>query len=293
MVIGDSFIWGQGLNESQKIYSLTADWLGGGSGSEGRDDAAKVKAHSGATIKFRKEEALAYQRAGRDETYRYDPEVNVGFPSMWKQVEVAAEEYRAAGKPNGADLILISGGITDISVAKLLDPFGDEKLLPGLIERYCRDDMFDLLEHAARHNPNAVIAVVGYFPIVSNKTIGSRLFNVADIYFDQNDPIRTNHTLNTLYEPAVVDNILDTITIVTNSSDWNISVYPNPALDDLAVFSNKQSELQLFTIMGQRKDQYSLKTGRNTINIAQLPKGIYFLQFSSGSGKQTKRLIRQ
>lgn len=123
--------------------------------------------------------------------------------------------------------------------------------------------------------------------------IGSRLFNVADIYFDQNDPIRTNHTLNTLYEPLVVEDNLDTIRTVLNTSDWNISVYPNPALDDLSVFSNKQSELELFTILGQRKDQYSLKTGRNTLNIAHLPKGIYFLQFSSGSGKQTKRLIRQ
>ena len=57
LVIGDSFIWGQGLNESQKIYTLTADWLGGGTGAKGRDVAVKVKAHSGATIKFRKEEA--------------------------------------------------------------------------------------------------------------------------------------------------------------------------------------------------------------------------------------------
>ncbi len=177
LVIGDSFIWGQGLEERQKTYSLTADWLRGGSPEKGRKVDVKVKAHSGATIKFRKEEALAYQRVGREETYWYDPEINVGFPSMWKQVEVAAEEYRIAGKPDGADLILISGGITDISVAKLLNPSGDEKLLPGLIERYCRDDMFDLLEHAARNNPNAIIVVVGYFPIVSNRTISSRLFN--------------------------------------------------------------------------------------------------------------------
>ena len=227
LVIGDSFIWGQGLNESQKIYTLTADWLGGGTGAKGRDVAVKVKAHSGATIKFRKEEALAYQRAGRDETYRYDPEVNVGFPSMWKQVEVAAEEYRAAGKPNGADLILISGGITDISVAKLLDPFGDEKLLPGLIERYCRDDMFDLIEHAARQNPNSVIAVVGYFPIVSNKTIGSRLFNswLETMAFPRPlKPLANNVLTRTMYFNKIRRKVIRISDIWITESDKNLKL---------------------------------------------------------------------
>lgn len=123
--------------------------------------------------------------------------------------------------------------------------------------------------------------------------IGSRLFNVADIYFDQNDPIRTNHTLNTLYEPSFVNNILDTLTTVANLTDWKISVYPNPALENLSVFSNKATDLKLFTLLGQKRDELHLETGKNNLNFAHLPKGIYFLQFSSGSSKQTKRLIRQ
>jgi uncharacterized repeat protein (TIGR01451 family) len=123
--------------------------------------------------------------------------------------------------------------------------------------------------------------------------IGSRLFNVADIYFDQNDPIRTNHTLNTLYEPLVVDTLLDTLTTVVDSTDWDITIYPNPALDDLSVFSSKKTRMTLFTVLGQKKEEHTLAIGKNKLNIAHLPKGIYFLQFSSGSGKQTKRLIRQ
>ncbi len=177
LVVGDSLIWGQGLDEKQKIYTLTADWLAEEIFKNGRKVDVKVKAHSGATIKFDKDEALAHKQAGRQETYAYDPEINVGFPSLWRQVEIAADEYRRAGKSGGADLILISGGITDISVAGLLDPFSDAKKLPTLIEKSCHDDMFDLIEHAALNNPNAIIAVVGYFPVVSNKTIGSRLFN--------------------------------------------------------------------------------------------------------------------
>lgn len=177
LVVGDSFIWGQGLEEKDKFYKLIADWLETNGPLPGLPVDLKVKAHSGATIKLHKDAAEAYKKVGRDEAQEYHPEVNVGFPSIWKQVEMASAEYKAAGRDHGADLIMLSGGITDISVAKLLDPFGDPALLPPLIERYCRDDMFDLLEHAAELYPNATFAVVGYFPIISAKTHGSKLFN--------------------------------------------------------------------------------------------------------------------
>lgn len=177
LVIGDSIIWGQGLEEKDKFYSLTADWLREEAFGHRRDVDLKVKAHSGASIKFHPDEAEKYKKAGRDETYYYRPEVNVGFPSIWKQVEVAAEEYKAAGKSAGADLIMVTGGITDITVSTVLDPYGDNAKLPPLIQKYCRDDMYDVIELAAEKNPNAVVAVVGYFPMLSPKTPSSKLFD--------------------------------------------------------------------------------------------------------------------
>jgi hypothetical protein len=134
LVVGDSLVWGQGLEEKDKFYSLTAGWLGNDAFGTRRDVNLKVKAHSGSTLKFHADEAEKYKKAGCDETYFHKPEVNVGFPSIWKQIEVATEEYRAAGKTGGADLIMLTGGITDISVAKVLDPFGDNKL-PPMIEK--------------------------------------------------------------------------------------------------------------------------------------------------------------
>lgn len=177
LVVGDSIVWGQGLDEKDKFYTLTADWLRNSALGQPRDVNVKVKAHSGSTLKFHDEEAEKYRKAGRDETYYYKPEVNVGFPSVWKQIEVGANEYRSEWKPSGADLIMLTGGITDIGVGKVLDPFGDNKKLAPLIEKYCRDDMFDVIEHAAALHPNAIIVVVGYFPILSPKSSKSRLFN--------------------------------------------------------------------------------------------------------------------
>jgi len=176
LVVGDSLIWGQGLHERDKIFSHVANWLRDGAFGRALRVDVKVKAHSGSTLKFHPDEAEAYKKAGRDETFYYNPEVNVSFPSTWKQIEVAASEYNAAGK-NGADLILLSGCITDITVAKVLDPKGDDVLLRQWAKKYCHDDMLDVLEHAARLHPGTDIAVVGYFPMISPKSDGVRLFN--------------------------------------------------------------------------------------------------------------------
>ncbi len=177
LIVGDSLVWGQGLEEKDKFYTLTAEWLRKEAYGKPRQVDLKVKAHSGAALKFHGNAAEAYKKINRDETYPYKPELNIGFPSIWKQLEVAAVEYKAAGRPNGADLILLNGGLTDITIVKLLDPFGDDSALPGLIEKHCRDDMFDVLEHASALHPNALIAVIGYFPIMSEKTPGDKLFN--------------------------------------------------------------------------------------------------------------------
>jgi hypothetical protein len=176
LVVGDSLIWGQGLPEKDKIFTHVANWLRDGGLGGARKVNVTVKAHSGSTLKFHPSDAEAYRKAGRDETFYYKPEVNVSFPSTWKQLEVADSEYKAAGK-NGADLILLSACITDITVARVLDPKGNDAQLREWAKKYCHDDMLDLLQHAGRLHPEATIAVVGYFPMISPQSNGVRLFN--------------------------------------------------------------------------------------------------------------------
>ncbi len=176
LVIGDSVIWGQGLEEKDKFYTLTADWLRNEAFGARREVNLKVKAHSGSTLKFHPDDAAKYKKAGRDETHLYKPEVNIGFPSSWKQVEVADDEYSAAGK-NGADLIMICGGITDITTSRVFDPNGDDEALKNDIKSHCQDDMYDVLDLAATKNPNAKLAVIGYFPAISPYTTNSKIFN--------------------------------------------------------------------------------------------------------------------
>lgn len=177
LVIGDSLIWGQGLLEKDKTYTHVAEWLRGEAFAVPRSVDVKVKAHSGANIRFDTKEAAKYRAAGKDENHYYPGEMNLSTPSMWKQVETAAEEFRAAGRARGADLVLLTAGITDITVEGVLDPFGDNSKLPAEIDKVCRVRVAELLGHVAAHNPDSLIVVPGYFPMLSPKSSRSKVFN--------------------------------------------------------------------------------------------------------------------
>lgn len=176
LVIGDSLVWGQGLNEPDKFYSLTQDWLEREHLLRPVD--LKVKAHSGATLKPVPEEAEAFRRTGFDATRSFHPEINVSIPTIGTQIDQALAEYRSENAaPESVGLIMISGGITDISVATILNPFGDNDKLREDIPRSCRDSLGETLSRCAAVFPNARIAVIGYFPMVSPKTSKGQLFN--------------------------------------------------------------------------------------------------------------------
>ena len=178
LVVGDSLVWGGGLREEQKFYTLTRDWLRTEVFAGSRPVNLKVRAHSGATLTLHEAETRAFEKAGRDERQYYEPEVNVAFPSAKMQLDIASSEY---GEENSkkVDLIMLSGGLTDISTAGILNPLGDDAELRRDIEKYLSHSMYEILQHSGKLFPNAVIAVISYFPILSPKTPSGKLFNAT------------------------------------------------------------------------------------------------------------------
>ena len=176
LVVGDSLIWGGGLREEHKFYTLTRNWLQTEVFAGKRPVNMKNKSHSGATLTLHADEAAALAKAGQDEGKYYPPEVNVSFPSAKKQIDMAAAEY-GQGNLGNVDLIMISGGLTDISTAGILNPNGDNEELKRDVEKYCQGSMLEVLRRAGEVFPNAMIGVVGYFPILSPQTNTGKLFN--------------------------------------------------------------------------------------------------------------------
>jgi len=186
LVVGDSHISGQGLQPENKFYYLVKEWIQREVFGASRQVNLKVKAHSGSRIELHKDELEAMQKV-EDDIYKFHhPEANLSFPSIRTQIDFARKEYET---PASVNLVMLSGGITDVLVANTINPFLKEKKMRELIHKYCNEEMFGLLEHTTSTFPNAQVVVIGYFPIISTK---SDVNKISRYLFK---PIKFPHTL--------------------------------------------------------------------------------------------------
>src|SRR5271157_1017891 len=150
--LGDSIVWGQGLLPNEKL-----DWLvqrallprypGGGT--------LESLAHSGAVIG-------ASGASGNPQP----GEVPAARLSILEQ----CGQY--ANSPETVDLVLLNGGINDVGVASILNPFSLIPPLDARIKHACYDGMSALLRSviAKFSKPSCKILVLGYYPILSGRS---------------------------------------------------------------------------------------------------------------------------
>ena len=147
--IGDSIIWGQGLLPNEKFNWLVQQAL---SPKHPEGVTLESLAHSGAVIG-------ATGASG-------NPQVGE-VPASRLSIIEQCDSY--ANSPDTVDLVLMDGGINDVGVATILNPFA---LIPPLVVRVihaCHDGMLVLLKKviAKFSKPTCRILVTGYYPILS------------------------------------------------------------------------------------------------------------------------------
>lgn len=147
--VGDSVHWGQGLLRPHKLHVIVANEL------RKRDPQLieHFMAHSGAVI-----------GAGAAITrQRVDGEVPVGSPTIIEQVRSFSAD------PGNVDLVLVNGGINDVDIRNILNPFFPTHLLTDLTREHCFDSMRILLEETVQMfpMPSTRIIVTSYYPILS------------------------------------------------------------------------------------------------------------------------------
>src|SRR5260370_4330752 len=156
--LGDSVPWGQGLVEAQKYDSvvhgvLHARFPGGAN--------LKRLAHSGAIIG-------AIPVLGNPA----NGEVPVPRPTIVEQCDNFTED------PGAVDLVVVNGGINDVGVATILNPFALVPSLSSKIRTACHDGMLLLLRKLSAKftKPACKILVTGYYTILSDQSdpLGSR-----------------------------------------------------------------------------------------------------------------------
>jgi hypothetical protein len=158
--IGDSVVWGQGLLEKDKFSFRIKDWLETVMFKGERIVNLQVKAHSGAAITEKPER-------GFDPSIYYEGEVNLWTPSITRQADNAFDCYKQPTlnkcyqvpterlsyykgnpiSPENVDLVLVDGGINDMTPIKLFDASFSKKAIKAAAKNYCGSKMTILLKN--------------------------------------------------------------------------------------------------------------------------------------------------
>ncbi len=108
---------------------------------------------------------------------------------------------------------------------------------------------------------------------------GDAIENTAHIFFDFNDAIITNTTVNTNNYP---------VGIIENEAK-NLVIYPNPASSTIKFSGDQVQKVVIYDVLGQ---VVMIKTiTNNTLSLSNLNNGVYFVEMHTELGIQTKRLV--
>ena len=67
----------------------------------------------------------------------------------------------------------------------------------------------------------------------------------------------------------------------------HMSVYPNPAVNQLQVVLSQNADIVIYNMMGQSVMSVKGNAGVNSVNISELTAGVYFVN----AGNDTQKLI--
>ncbi len=167
VVLGDSIMWGQGLNEQQKFSYNVAQWIG--KRLPGTEVRRHVLAHSGARI---------LKDGAADAKPPTHGEVPNHFPSITKQLALfhgrpgVSSPYGQLPRSEDVSLVLLDGGINDFNTKTILtlDPTVGRAWVRKITRRDCVDRMKELLPNVVDAFPNAKVVITNYFQIISEQS---------------------------------------------------------------------------------------------------------------------------
>ena len=157
VILGDSIMWGQGLNTPGKFSSIVGMSLMGMIG--GHPVNSIDKAHSGARIGTYSDDSDRPANAtmvGGEVPEDYPTVLNQAMTLVPRQVD-----------PATVDLILMDGCANDVGVLTVIAPTTTDDSIISSANQYCGLQMEQNLEKIHGLYKNAKIIVTGYFPIVS------------------------------------------------------------------------------------------------------------------------------
>lgn len=78
-----------------------------------------------------------------------------------------------------------------------------------------------------------------------------------------------------------------------NLTSNNISIFPNPAINDLTISATESIErVSVYSLTGQLVIDKALNTNEDTLDVSQLTTGMYLVQIMSNGKSETKKFIK-
>jgi hypothetical protein len=115
--------------------------------------------------------------------------------------------------------------------------------------------------------------------------------NQAAIYFDYNPPILTNTTLHTIGEQY-------TLIILDMQQNWveetQVRLYPNPTsgLVHIEQLLEEEIQIKVFDNLGRVVLQQNTNNRQTTVNLNNLPQGIYYINIQQEQSLSTHKVIK-
>ncbi len=122
--------------------------------------------------------------------------------------------------------------------------------------------------------------------------IGTVVNNTADIYFDFNEAIVTNTTVNTVVEDPSVGT-----TMPLNFETSKVQINPNPTEDYFYIKTKEIVQgdflLELYDIQGRVQARQQVYGALNSVkfNVNYLSKGVYFLKIKSDNLNENRKIV--
>ena len=174
VVLGDSYMWGQGLRTQDKYYIRVQGRLQGMLGDFRVVRAPFVYARSGAKIAVQSaDDTIPLPGSKADAFWETSAD---GAPSITSQVRRACTDLLGKQvRPEEVDLVLVDGGGNDVGIKNILsvDPTVGVEWVSKLTRERCGDQMKQLLPlilDGQTGFANAKVVVVGYPPAISGST---------------------------------------------------------------------------------------------------------------------------
>ena len=136
-------------------------------------------------------------------------------------------------------------------------------------------------------NGNNIGYVVFKIKTLANLENDAVITNVANIYFDYNEPILTNTASTSVQNLKIQDNLLYEPVIV----------YPNPVKNILNIQDNNQiviSSINIYNLLGQLvQTQFNSDGSIKSIDVSTLKKGLYFIRINAESGSTISKFLKE